>query len=72
MKNLGIILVVIGMVMMIITGFNYVTTKEVADIGPMEINKEENHPVRWSPIIGGILVIGGLFLLISDKKKTSF
>ena len=64
-------LIVVGMVMMIVTGFNYVTKKEVANIGPIEINKEESHPVRWSPYIGGVLVVGGLFLLIANKRKTS-
>ena len=44
-KNTGIILIVIGMIMMIYTGFNYVTTKKVVDLGPIEINKETNHPV---------------------------
>lgn len=69
MKNLGLILIVIGMVMMIVTGFNYVTKKEVADVGPIEINKQESHPVRWSPIIGGVLVVGGLIMFLADKKK---
>ena len=54
-KNTGIMLIVIGMIMMIYTGFNYVTTKKVVDLGPIEINKETNHPVQWSPIIGGRL-----------------
>ncbi|MES2590579.1 MAG: hypothetical protein V4608_01755 [Bacteroidota bacterium] len=70
MKNLGIVLIVIGVIMMMITGFNYVTKKEVVDLGPVEINKEQSHPVKWSPIVGGVLLIGGLVLLLSDKKRT--
>ncbi|MBK6446136.1 MAG: hypothetical protein IPQ03_18540 [Bacteroidetes bacterium] len=68
-KNTGIILIVIGMIMMIYTGFNYVTTKKVVDLGPIEINKETNHPVQWSPIIGGILLVGGIVLLSTSKGK---
>lgn len=71
MKSLGYMLLVVGLVMMVVTGFNYVTKKEVVDIGPIEINKEESHPVRWSPIIGGVLLVGGLFLIIADKRKSS-
>lgn len=71
MKNLGIVLIVIGLIMMMITGFNFVTKKEVADIGPVEINKEQSHPVKWSPIVGGVLLIGGLVLILSDKKRTT-
>ena len=68
-KNLGIVLVVIGIIMMIYTGFSYVTTEKVVDIGPIEINKEENHPVKWSPIIGGILLLGGIVLIATNKNK---
>ncbi len=70
MKNAGIILIVIGVLMMIYTGFNYVTEKRVVDIGPLKVNKEENHPVRWSPIVGGILLIGGIAMMLTNKKKT--
>jgi hypothetical protein len=37
------------------TDFNYVTKCQVVDIGPIEINKEENHPVQWSLIVGAFL-----------------
>lgn len=67
MKNIGIGLVVIGIVMMIYTGFNYVTKEKVVDLGPIEINKEQNHPVQWSPIIGGILLAAGIVIIVTNK-----
>jgi uncharacterized membrane protein YdcZ (DUF606 family) len=68
-KPIGIVLIVIGIIMMIYTGFNYVTSKKVVDLGPIKINKEENHPVKWSPIIGALLLIGGIVIVVTDKKK---
>lgn len=68
MKNIGIVLVAVGILMMIYTGFNYVTTEKVVDIGPIEINKEKDHPVQWSPIIGGILLAGGIVIMVTSKK----
>jgi uncharacterized iron-regulated membrane protein len=68
MKNVGIVLVVIGIVMMVITGFNVITKKKVVDVGPIEINKEEKHPIQWSPIIGGVLLIGGIVIIAVGKK----
>ncbi len=69
MKNLGIVLIVIGIIMMIITGFNFVTSEKVVDIGPIEVNKEKNHPVQWSPIIGGVLLVGGIILVAVNRRK---
>jgi len=55
--------------MIIYTGFNYVTTEKVVDLGPIEINAEKNHPVQWSPIIGIVLLVGGIVIVLSDKKS---
>jgi uncharacterized membrane protein YdcZ (DUF606 family) len=67
-KSIGIAVLIIGALMVFYTGFNYVTEKKVVDIGPIEINKTENHPVSWSPIVGVILIIGGAILIVRDKK----
>jgi uncharacterized membrane protein YidH (DUF202 family) len=67
-RRIGIVLIVIGILMIAYTGFNYVTTEKVVDVGPIKINKEVNHPVQWSPIIGGMLLVGGLLMVVADKK----
>jgi len=68
LKPLGIVLSIIGIVMIIYTGFNYVTTEKVVDLGPIKINAEKNHPVQWSPIVGIVLLVGGIVIVLSDKK----
>ena len=68
-KNIGIVLIVIGILMMIYTGINFVTTEKVIDMGPLHINKEESHPVQWSPILGGLLLVGGIILVASNKVR---
>jgi len=68
MKTLGIVLAAIGLMMMIYTGFNYVTKEKVVDLGPIEINKQTNHPVRWSPIVGAILLVGGIVIVVTGKN----
>jgi uncharacterized membrane protein YidH (DUF202 family) len=67
-KKIGFVLVIVGAIMMFYTGFNYVTTEKIVDIGPIEINKQQNHPVQWSPILGVVLIIGGVVLIVKDKK----
>ena len=71
MKSLGIVLATIGLIMMIYTGFNFVTKKKVVDLGPIEINKETNHPVQWSPIVGFVLLVGGIVVIVSSKKTNA-
>lgn len=68
MRNLGIVLAVIGTIMIAFTGFNFVTKEKVVDIGPLEINKEKNNPISWSPILGGVILIGGIALIATSKK----
>lgn len=68
-KPLGMVLVVLGIIMMAYTGFNYVTTEKVVDIGPIEINADKNHNVQWPPIVGLVLIVGGIIVIVFDKKK---
>jgi hypothetical protein len=67
-KTLGIILIIIGIIMIIYTGFNFVTTEKIVDLAPIKINKEKNHPVQWLPVIGIILFVGGSTIIASDKN----
>ena len=71
MRTLAILLIVIGGVMTVFTGFNLVTKKEVADIGPIEINKTEKTPVYWSPVTGAILLVAGIIVLVASKRNTA-
>lgn len=69
MKTLGIILLVVGLIMTVFTGFNVITKKKVVDLGPVEINKEEKTPIYWSPITGGLLAAAGLVIILVGKRK---
>ena len=68
MKALSTILIIAGILMMVITGFNMVTKEKVIDVGPLEVNKEKNNPVSWSPIVGAILLVSGVAIAVSQRK----
>lgn len=69
-KAIGIVIVILGIIMTIYTGFNIVTTEKVVDLGPIEINKEKNHPMQWKPIVGMLIVaVGGIIILKDGSKK---
>lgn len=68
LKTIGIGIIIIGALMVFYTGFNYVTTEKVVDFGPIQINKQQNHPIQWSPVVGIVLIIFGGILVIREKK----
>ena len=43
MKALGLILILIGGIMTVFTGFNLITKKKVMDIGSLEIKRKEKN-----------------------------
>ena len=71
MKAVGIVLIVIGIVMMVFRSFNFTSEKKVADVGPLEINKQENHTVNWPLYAGIVVTVAGVAVLVaSNKNKT--
>ena len=70
MKNLGIILLIVGLVMSLYSGFTYVTKEKIVDVGGLEITADNPHTVNWQPYVGiGIAVAGGVLLLLGRKKR---
>jgi drug/metabolite transporter (DMT)-like permease len=68
MKAIGIVLIVIGIVALIYGGFTYTTQKRVLDVGPIQATRSENHTVPLPPILGALALIGGVVLLVTDKR----
>lgn len=69
MRNTGIGLLAIGIIITIFTGFSFFTKEKVVDIGSLEITRDKKHNMAWSPFLGiGVMVIGGGLLLYSGKK----
>ena len=67
----GIILVVVGVIMLAYGGYASFTTKEnVAKLGPLEINRQEEHPIPIGPIVGGLCIVGGIILLVSGRRSS--
>jgi drug/metabolite transporter (DMT)-like permease len=68
MKPLGVILVVLGVLALVYQGFTYTTQKKVLDLGPIQATKQEHHTVPLPPILGALALIGGVVILVSDRK----
>jgi uncharacterized membrane protein len=67
----GILLIVIGIILLAYGGYTSFTTQEnVAKLGPIEINKQQEHPVPIGPIAGGVCLVGGIILVLTGNRKT--
>ncbi len=69
MKNAGIIILIIGLVVTIVTGLTFVTREKVVDIGKLEINANKKHSLSWSPVVGVVMMAIGAGVYLTGTKK---
>jgi UDP-N-acetylmuramyl pentapeptide phosphotransferase/UDP-N-acetylglucosamine-1-phosphate transferase len=69
MRIVGILLIVLGILMVVFTSFNFQTEKKVVDLGPIQVDKKENHTVGWPTYAGGIALVAGIVVLVAGTKK---
>jgi len=68
-RTIGIVLIVVGAVMLIWTGFTYTKKEKVVDAGPLQVSVDKQKSVNWPPYLGGILLIGGIVIVATAKKS---
>ncbi|PWG78385.1 YidH family protein [Pararcticibacter amylolyticus] len=70
-RTIGLILIVLGVVMLIWTGFSFTKKEKVIDAGPIEISADKKETVNWPPYVGGILLVGGIVIVAASGKTRS-
>jgi UDP-N-acetylmuramyl pentapeptide phosphotransferase/UDP-N-acetylglucosamine-1-phosphate transferase len=65
----GIVLIIIGIFAFAYQGITFTTQKKVVDIGPIHATKDEKHTVPLTPVLGGLLVVGGVILVLSGSRS---
>ena len=71
MRIVGILLVVLGILGFIFGGISWTETEQVADIGPLEIETEQEETLPIGPLASGVAVVAGLVLVGVDLRKSS-
>ena len=67
----GIALIVLGIVAFAYQGITYTSREKVIDIGPLQASVDTKKTFPLPPILGGLLLIGGIGLLVVGAKKLS-
>jgi uncharacterized membrane protein YidH (DUF202 family) len=69
MKILGVILIIVGVVALIYGGVTWTTHKKAVDLGPIQVEKAEQHSIPLPPLLGVIAIIGGGALFYFGAKE---
>ena len=68
---IGILLIVLGALALAYQGFTYTHRERVMEVGPMHVTKETQDKVPIPPILGGLVLVGGIALLALGGRKSS-
>lgn len=69
MRIMGFLLVVAGVLALVYGGITYNRERTVIDLGAIKATATEQHNVPFSPVLGGILVLGGVLLLVMRRRQ---
>jgi uncharacterized membrane protein len=67
---LGIALIVLGIVAFAYQGITYTTREKVIDLGPIQASVDTKKTISLPPILGGLVLAGGIVLVIAGTKKS--
>ena len=68
MRVLGILLIVLGVVSFVYGGITYTKREKVVDVGPIEAYADKKERIPLTPIVGGVALVAGLFLVMSNRR----
>ena len=66
---IGILLVVVGLISLLMGGISWTREETVLDLGPIEATTRERETIPLPPILGGLLLAGGVVLLVVRPNK---
>jgi len=69
-KSVGLILIVLGAILLIWTGFTYTKKEKIVDAGPIQVSADREKTVNWPPYAGGIVLVAGVIILVAGKKNS--
>lgn len=68
---IGIILIIIGTAGLIWGGFEFPRNREVAEVGPVEVEAETTESVEIPEWIAAVVLGGGVVLVVAGSRKKS-
>ena len=66
----GIALIVLGIVAFAYEGITYTSREKIIDIGPIQATADTQKTIPLSPLLGGLVLAGGIVLVVVGAKKS--
>jgi hypothetical protein len=65
----GILLIIVGALALAYQGISYTRQEQVIDIGPIHATAEKHEQIPLPPILGGMMLAGGIALLVTGARQ---
>jgi hypothetical protein len=66
----GVVLIVLGIIALAYQGITYTTREKVIDLGPLKASVEKQKTIPLPPILGGLAVAAGVFLVWVGSRRS--
>ena len=66
----GVVLIVLGIIALAYQGITYTTREKVIDLGPLKASVEKEKTIPLPPVVGGLAIAAGVFLVWVGAKRT--
>jgi len=64
----GVVLIVVGLTALAYQGVTYTKRETVLDIGPLHATADRQKTLPLPPIVGVVVVVGGVVLLVAGAR----
>ena len=68
---LGIALILLGIVAFTYQGGSETSREKIIDMGPIQVTAETQKTTPIPPLLGGLMLVGGIVLVAAGSKKSS-
>lgn len=66
----GIVLIVLGVMAFAYQGITYTSREKIIDIGPIQATADTQKTIPLPPLLGGLVLAGGIVLVVVGAKKS--
>ena len=70
MRIIGIILIVLGLLGFLLETITLTTTEEVVDLGPIQVERQEERTIPVRPIASAVAIAGGVAFFYFGSRRS--